>query len=96
MSIVKKDLTCQWVMPREFSSLTPLSALRKTFRSSYLLDLSLFENEASFEAEYERALVEVKEELREKEVNERTIGTFTFEISVLFWWKNVPFMRVTN
>ena len=57
MSIVKKDLTCQWVMPREFSSLTPLSALRKTFRSCYLLDLSLFEDEASFEAECERALL---------------------------------------
>ena len=44
--------------------------------------------QVEYEAEYERALVEVKEELREKEVNERTIGTLTFEIIVLFWWKN--------
>ena len=36
--------------------------------------------QVEYEAEYERALVEVKEELREKEVNERTIGNFTFEI----------------
>ena len=56
-----------------------------------------------YEAEYERALVEVKEELREKEVNKRTIGNFTLKIIVrqqpishlisLFWWKNAS---VTN
>ena len=36
--------------------------------------------EVEYEAEYERALVEVKEELREKEVNQQIIGNFTFEI----------------
>jgi len=38
--------------------------------------------QVEYEAEYERALVEVKEELREKEVNERTIGNFAFEIII--------------